>query len=144
MAEPGLITRRAALLGALTSSALVVPAAAVQLAAPAMTAQERYDHHLAEFQKAAAELDPAINRWSVASRGNTLSVTAFRVTGRYDGDGFYEFRSPIGTKYVDHVSLSSERIDGERSFALRRWPGYGPAYNRMTESCLCESIGAKV
>ena len=88
-----------------------------------LTAQARYDYHLAELKKAAEELDPQIGYWhaNAAPAGdNTCSViiTAFRVTGRYEGDGIYEAGNEgwNGRRCKYHVRVRDEIIGGERSF----------------------------
>lgn len=107
-----------------------------------MTAEQRRDYHLAEYQRACEELDPDIDRWSIVDRGQIVMVTAHRVSGRYSGDGYYDVRTGNGFWAVDYVQLSPDRIDGERTFLLTRWPGVGKHYCRVTESRLKEIIGA--
>lgn len=91
-----------------------------------LTAQTRFDHHLAQLKKAAEELDPGIGRWqtNTAWDGNFncgVLITAFRVVGRYEGDGTYEAgsanRNGNRTKY--QVRLLDEKMDGERAFDVR-------------------------
>src|SRR5690606_30518931 len=81
------LTRRRALgfLAAVGASS----AGTVAVSAATATAQERFDHHLAELKKAAEELDPMIGSWHVAPMERdgqrcAVIITAFRVTGRYE------------------------------------------------------------
>lgn len=113
-----------------------------------MTALARRDFHLAEFKRAAQELDPAIEHWHVVmaedeNRGCSLVVTAFRRTGRYMGDGVYEGSSPSavsGKPTLYRVRLLDRRIDGQRAFDVRT------DMDRMTlpESRFNTWIGKKV
>jgi hypothetical protein len=63
-------TRRAALIGALASSITLVPALVLQVRAEERrrSAQERFDHHLAGLQAAAAELNGEVSHWHVCTR----------------------------------------------------------------------------
>jgi hypothetical protein len=74
MADSAIITRRSALVGALSS--LFLPPAALALIEPAvagqvpMTAMERADFHMAEFAKAMDEmLSPKAHRWGASLSG---------------------------------------------------------------------------
>lgn len=74
MADSAIITRRSALVGALSS--LFIPPAALALIEPAvagqvpMTPMERADFHMAEFAKAMDEmLLPAAHRWGASLSG---------------------------------------------------------------------------
>lgn len=88
-----------------------------------LTAQARFDYHLAELKKAAEELDPLIGYWS-ADRGTAdglslgVVITASRVTGRYEGDGIYEGGTEgwNGKRSRYQVRLRNDLVDGERSF----------------------------
>lgn len=122
-----MISRRMSLgllAGAVVPPTVVVGAAPMVAAATKMTAQERYDYHLAEFQAAAEELDPMIGYWHLAGAENpqdgnrAIGVYAFHITGRYEGDGRYEGGSPRfdGTSTIYNVKLMDYRIDDERVF----------------------------
>ncbi len=119
-----LFLRNAAAVGA--AGATIAAPSTVEAAAP-LTAKERYAYHLAEFKKAAEEIDPAIGSWRVmdpnldSEGGCSLIVTASRVTGRYQGDGLYEAgcEKPLGGYVRYQVRLLKTRIDGERSFEVR-------------------------
>jgi hypothetical protein len=112
------------LAGAVIPPTVVVGAAPLAAAATKMTAQERYNHHLAEFQKAAEELDPMIDSWHVRQivdgdeDGRPLVVQANRLTGRYEGDGQYEGGVPRwdGKRATYAVKLMDYRIDDHRVF----------------------------
>lgn len=74
MANPAIITRRSALVGAFSS--LLIPPAALALIQPAlaeqepMTAYERANFHMAEFGKAMDEMLPAsAHYWSASLYG---------------------------------------------------------------------------
>lgn len=132
MASSAIITRRSALVGALSS--IFMPPAALALVQPAiadeeaMSPQERADFHLAEYKAAMAECDPMIVGWDSHELGGKLVLTANRISGRYVGDGFYECWHPKRTnKVINSVILMPELIDGHRTFAVRPWPGIGPA-----------------
>jgi hypothetical protein len=114
------------LAGSVISTTTIAGAAPLVAAASKMTAQERFDYHLAELKKAAAEIDPMIGRWHVSelaegeTAGCALIISAFRVTGRYQGDGLYERAKPnwngAFTRY--NVRLLDHRIDDERLFEV--------------------------
>lgn len=74
MADSAIITRRSALVGALSS--LFIPPSAVALIQPAlagqkpMTAKERADFHLSEFAKAMDEVTPPeAHSWGMSAGG---------------------------------------------------------------------------
>ncbi|EJK83562.1 hypothetical protein [Rhizobium sp. AP16] len=136
------------LAGAVIPPTVVVGAAPLVAVATKMTPQERYDFHLAELKKAAEEIEPMIGRWHVSglaegeTGGCALIITAFRVTGRYQGDGLYERGKPnwngVFTRY--NVRLLDHRIDDERLFEVR-----GPGERmQLIESNLNTFIGRKV
>ena len=115
------LTRRQSL-GFLAATAAASGSAVAASSAPA-SSQERFDYHLAELKKAAEELDPAIGRWvSQSSPDGDLNcsvlITAFRVTGRYEGDGVYEAATAEwnGKRVEYHVRRRLDLMDGERSF----------------------------
>lgn len=122
------ITRRlfigtAAVAGA-TGAAIAIPAVAEAKAE--MSAKERFDFHLAELKKAAVELDPRIGSWSALRAEDdelncALVITAFRVTGRYEGDGAYEAGSANwnGSRTKYQVRLLDHRTDGHRMFEVK-------------------------
>lgn len=60
-----------------------------------LPARQRRDYHLAQFKRAAEEVDPAIADWQVtldeSGRNDCpILISAYRFTGSYDGDGTYE------------------------------------------------------
>jgi len=110
-----------------------------------MTAEQRRDYHLAEFKKACEELDPMIGHWSELHRDEDdgrLSLHAFRVTGRYEGDGIYEDgrRNLFGKRGKWSVVLQADTIDGERCFEVR-CPG---DWMVLTEPALQTFIGRRL
>lgn len=119
--------------------ATALPVAAIS-AQPSLTAQERRDYHLAEYQRACEELDPMLDRWSVTDGVKSHVVTGIRVSGRYVGDGFYECRTDAGTRCINYVELTPEKIDGHRTFFLTAWPKVGRPFCRATEPHLMEII----
>lgn len=120
--------RRRSFLGGMAIMAVPSAAVAATVAisdSEPMTVQQRFDFHLAEFKKAAEELDPRIGDWLVrdhtsASEGCSILVSAFRTTGWYEGDGCYEGGKPNwnGSRTRYSVRLLSDRIDGERLFEV--------------------------
>jgi hypothetical protein len=91
--------------------------------APQMTAEERRDHHLAEFQKACAEINPNIESWTInlaAPDGAVLLFGQVR-TGSYQGDGTYESgrENVLGQRGRWKVRLMRYRLDDERVFEVR-------------------------
>jgi hypothetical protein len=116
MAEKALSTRRQFLKAAPPALALAaVPAVA---AAERMDAQQRYDFHLAEFQKAAEELHPRIHWWKVHhidGSGMMLSILAEYQHGAYEGDGWYYHRHS-GRKFVRRAP--ERDCDGQRWFSI--------------------------
>ena len=122
------ITRRLFLRNTAAAGAVgaVVAVPAVAEAKAELSAKERFDHHLAEFKKAAEELDPRIGSWNVYhSQDEDLNcpivVSAHRVTGRYEGDGKYEAGSlsALGRPVIYDVTLLDYRTDGQRMFSVR-------------------------
>ncbi len=111
---------------------------------PVMSADQRRDHHLAEFKRACEELDPMIGSWSAWIDDDDLSqrLVAHRVTGRYEGDGIYESGrvNARGNRGEWTVSLTPDQIDGYRTF-LVACPG---ERMRLTEPCLETFIGRKL
>lgn len=102
-----------------------------------LTAQQRFDHHLAELKKAAEELDPQIGYWHSAASPDgdytcSVIITAFRVTGRYEGDGIYETGKEEwnGKRSRYNVRLRDDLRSGERSFDV---------WNSMDRLTLTES-----
>jgi hypothetical protein len=113
------------LAGAVITPTVVVGAAPIVAAATKMTPQERYDYHLEQLKMAAQDLDPMIGHWHVSGIDNdgmgcALIVTAFRVIGRYHGDGAYESASSRwdGARIKYDVRLMDQRVDGERLFRV--------------------------
>jgi hypothetical protein len=109
-----------------------------------MTAEERRDYHLAEFKKACEELDPMIGHWSRFyddQDDGRMSLHAFRVTGRYEGDGIYESGKPnlFGKRGTWSVALRPDTIDGYRCFEVK-CPGERVV---LTEPALQTFIGRK-
>ncbi|TIQ67024.1 MAG: hypothetical protein E5X41_06040 [Mesorhizobium sp.] len=94
-----------------------IPVASAQRA---MTAHERYEHHLAELKKAAEEIDPRIALWDGFSNlGDededdiVMMISAHLRKGRYEGDGDYETQH--GEVY--RVRLLDQLQEGRRMFA---------------------------
>lgn len=113
------------------------------------TADERYAFHLAELKKAAEEIDPRIGSWQITraeddSLGCSLVITAFRVTGRYDGDGIYEKGSPNwnGDRTKYKVCLIKECPNGERLFKVESLGGMDRI--QLPESRLETFIGRRI
>ncbi|MCO5083888.1 MAG: twin-arginine translocation signal domain-containing protein [Rhizobiaceae bacterium] len=111
---------------AVSAAAVTAVAPTVADATAQMTAEERFDFHLAEFKKAAEELDPRIGSWCVARLADadlrcSLAISAHRVTGRYEGDGKYESGalSALGRPTIYDVALLADRVDGHRMFSVR-------------------------
>jgi hypothetical protein len=118
---------------------------AAKAAAPALTAEQRRDFHLAEFKRACEELDPMIGHWSRLYHDDDdgrMSLVAFRVTGRYEGAGAYESgrANALGRRGKWSVAIQSGTIDGHRCFTVE-CPG-----ERMTvtEPALETFIGRKL
>ncbi|MDM9629520.1 hypothetical protein QTL95_26915 [Rhizobium sp. S152] len=116
------------------------------VAAP-MSAQERFDFHMAELKKAAEEIDPTIGEWVYAGKpGNgtpcTLVLTAYRRTGQYEGDGLYEAGSPNwnGKRTKYEVRLIAPSSEGQRRFEVS-CPG---ERMHLTETKLRTFIGRRV
>lgn len=135
------IGRRSALIGAV-SSLFIPPSIAATLpkdAGEKMSAEERRDFHLAEYQRASQELDANIDRWSVSDTGEGIVVTGIRISCQYAGDGFYDCwagRPHHSTLCINHVRLTSDVIDGYRSFLLTPWPAFGSPTKRLIEPVL--------
>ena len=127
----------------LASMASAIPFAA-KAAPAAMTAEQRRDFHLAEFKRACEEIDPMIGHWSRVyddQDAGRMSLHAFRVTGRYEGDGSYESRpSALGRRGEWWVAIQSGTIDGHRCFTVSR-PGERMT---LTEPALQTFIGSKL
>lgn len=90
-----------------------------------VTARARFEHHLAEMKKAAEELDPCIGAWHVAladdgDAGCGLAISAYRVSGRYQGDGTYEAsrERALGGRTQYEVRLLDEHSGGDRVFLV--------------------------
>ncbi|MBB3610956.1 hypothetical protein [Rhizobium sp. BK602] len=135
------------LAGSVISTTGVAGAAPLVVAATKMTVQERYDFHLAELQKAAAEINPMISYWRVDqpdedSQNRAIVLIAYQDTGRYDGDGRYEAANPNwnGKRSIYNVKLMDYRIDGERVFHVST-----PMESRwLTEPCFKTFVGRKI
>ncbi len=104
------------------AAAVSIPAAR---ASAAQSAQERFEYHLAEMKKAAEELDPMIGRWHELGKPSdetncVFMISAFRVTGHYQGDGVYERSQENwnGTISKHNVKLLDYREGGERVFLV--------------------------
>ncbi|WP_267550423.1 hypothetical protein [Rhizobium rhizogenes] len=111
------------LAGSVISTTGVAGAAPLVAAATKMAAQERYDYHLAEMKKAAAEINPMISYWHAQTldsdaQNRAIVLIAYQDTGRYEGDGRYEAANPSwnGKHSIYDVKLMDYRIDGERVF----------------------------
>ncbi len=143
-----MMTTRRTALKVLQLAGLAAAAPSATLAAPReMTARERFDHHFAEMKKAAHELDPAIYSWQLAKSEDdeiacALQITAYRATGRYDGDGIYESarEKPKGGPLHYTVRFLNHRSDGQRLFSIST-----PMDSmRVTEARLVSLIGRKI
>ncbi|WP_127143174.1 hypothetical protein [Pelagibacterium montanilacus] len=126
---------------ALTPVALSAPAAADEV----MTAYERLKYHLAEFKRAAEELDPMLVRWRLnlpERPGDPMLLVGNRVTGRYEGDGIYEsgHETALGARIHYRVELTNEVIDGYRTFIVS-CPG---ERSRRLEHVLETTIGKRI
>lgn len=135
------------LAGAVITPTVVVGAAPIVAAATKMTPSERFNYHIEQLKMAAQDLDPMIGHWHVSGISNdgmgcSLIVTAFRVTGRYDGDGVYERGKPNWdgkfTQY--HVRLLSCRMDDQRMFEVT-CPGERMQFLESNLECF---IGRKI
>lgn len=138
------LTRRQSL--GLLAGATIPPTAVVAVAAVTTSAEERFAYHLAEFQKAAQELDPMIENWGIVqprdygTRG--IQIVSHRRTGEYLGDGIYEYAEPSVTGVVSEyeVRLRPDLLDGERAFDVTN-----PMERRvLTETRLRTFIGRKI
>ncbi|WP_337183819.1 hypothetical protein [Shinella sp.] len=126
-----------------------VSAGTVAVSAVTTTAQERFDHHLAELKKAAEELDPMIGSWQVMpidhdGKHCAVVITAFRISGRYEGDGVYEGGEEQwnGNRIKWRVSLLPDRQDGERLFMVTTLSGVDRL--QLLESRLETFIGRRL
>lgn len=113
-----------------------------------LSAQERFDHHLAELKKAAEELDPQIGYWHAKACPDgdftcSVIITAFRVTGRYDGDGIYEAAKEgwDGKRIKYHVRLRGDLLDGERSFDVSTAMDRVHLTESRLRTCVARRIG---
>lgn len=119
-------TRRSFLKAAPAAAAVAaVPVAIASTAKADTPAIDRFNFHLAELKRAAEELDPRIGSWTITRPENDdagvgFLMAAYRVTGRYIGDGIYEGGSENWnggyTRY--QVSLRPEKVNGHRSFEV--------------------------
>lgn len=141
-------TTRRSLLGGLAASSL--PAGVfVASAAVLTTAKERFEYHLEEMKKAAEEIDPLIGSWHISPIEDdgarcALLVSAFRVTGRYEGDGIYEGAEELwnGNRIKYRVALLPDRIDDERLFRVTTLDGSERL--QLLESRLETFIGRRI
>ncbi|WP_417585069.1 hypothetical protein [Pelagibacterium sp.] len=138
--------KRRDLLKGLPGAAFIPAAiASTPVLAREVSAQERYDYHLAEFKRAAEELDPMIAHWNLMQPdglGEPIRIYAHRVTGRYEGDGIYESgkETALGGRIHYRVELANDIIDGKRTFMVsagmdRRW---------LLENVLETTIGRRI
>lgn len=124
-------TTRRSFLGGLAAASLPAGAIAASSAIPtAQSAQERFEYHLDAMKKAAEELDPLIGFWHVSPLEDdgarcALLVSAFRVTGRYEGDGIYDGAEELwnGNRIKYRITLLPDRIDDERLFRVTTLDG---------------------
>lgn len=124
-------TTRRSFLGGLAAATLPAGAIAASAAVPTkQTAKERFEYHLEEMKRAAEELDPLIGSWHISPIEDdgarcALLVSAFRVTGRYEGDGIYEAGEEHwnGNRIKYRVTLLPDRIDDERLFKVTTTDG---------------------
>jgi hypothetical protein len=137
-------------LGGVAITAIPSAAVAIEVGRPQdvpMSAQERFDFHLAAVKKAAEELDPMIGHWNQnGTPGDearcVFILSAHRRTGQYEGDGKYE-RGTLnwnGGTTIYQVKLLSDRIDDERLFEVT-CPG---EKMQMIESRLNTFIGRRL
>lgn len=124
-------------------------ASTVAVSTVTTTAQERFNHHLAELKKAAEELDPMIGSWHVSpieddGQHCAVLITAFRISGRYEGDGVYEGGEEQwnGNRIKYRVTLLPSRLDGERVFEVKTLSGGDRL--QLVESRLETYIGRKL
>ncbi|GAB5429705.1 MAG: hypothetical protein Devi2KO_31640 [Devosia indica] len=120
------MNRRSVLVGTLAS--LVIPPALAGTLPQAMpqapmTAKERQAFHLAEYKRACEELDPMIGHWQDLDVTDSCGggAMAYRVSGRYEGDGLYETgqANALGLRSRYQVILRpGDLIDGERAFSV--------------------------
>lgn len=138
--------KRRELLKGLPGAAFIPAAvASTPVLAREVSAQERYDYHLAEFKRAAEELDPMIGRWRLMQPdgpGEPIRLYAHRVTGRYEGDGIYESgkETALGDRVLYRVELTNDIIDGKRTFMVS-CPG---ERCRLLEHVLETTIGKRL
>jgi hypothetical protein len=138
------VSRRQSL--GLLAGATIPPTAVVAVAAVTTSAEERFAYHLAEFQKAAEELDPNIRRWNLVypEDGETrgISIVSRRWTGEYLGDGIYEYAEPsvTGVRCKYEVRLRPDLFDGERAFDV----GNTMERRVLTETALRTFVGRKI
>lgn len=122
------VTRRLFLrYGAAVSAAAAPLGAAVAeaepIAPPVPSAEERFQHHLDGLKTAAMEIDPRIGSWHVSRSadddlGCSVIISAFRVSGRYEGDGVYVsgLSGVTGSRTRYSVRLRPDLMDGHRTF----------------------------
>lgn len=143
-------TTRRSFLGGLAAASLPAGAIAASAAIPtAQTAQERFEYHLEAMKNATEELDPLIGFWHVSPLEDdgvrcALLVSAFRVSGRYEGDGIYEGGEELwnGTRIKYRVALLPDRIDEERLFKVTTLDGSERL--QLLESRLETFIGRRI
>ncbi|MEO6013510.1 MAG: hypothetical protein ABIQ30_08010 [Devosia sp.] len=146
MDSTNIASRRSILKGlGLAGMAGMIPFAA-KAEAPALTAEQRRDFHMAEFKKACEELDPMIGHWSrfyADDDDGRITLHAFKLTGRYEGDGIYESGkvNALGNRGRWSVKLRAGLvIDDHRCFAVS-CPGERMT---LTEPALETFIGRKL
>jgi hypothetical protein len=102
------LSRRAALIGALASSITLVPALVLQVRAEERrrSAQERFDHHLAGLQAAAAELNGEVSHWHVCTRD---WGTGCRIAIIGTDQTTVQLQRPIGGYFADADFQSARR-----------------------------------
>lgn len=129
--------------------ALTVPAVALAETKPAMTPDERLAYHLAQFKKAAAEIDPRV-RFSVQmidfnSPHGPVVIMGQWANGFYNGDGVYKQNSKRCQNERYTVKLLDHPVQGERGFSVI--PHHQPDRSKwmtLSETRLEAFIGEKV
>ncbi len=139
------MNRRDLIKGLPAAALLPTALVATPSAAHELSAKERYDYHLAEFQRAAEELDPMIGRWNLMQPdgpGEPIRLYAHRVTGRYEGDGIYESgqETALGGRIHYRVELTNDIIDGKRTFMV----SCSGEHSRVLEHVLETRIGRRL
>ncbi|RUU12478.1 hypothetical protein EOD23_07315 [Mesorhizobium sp. USDA-HM6] len=124
-ALPAANFNRRLLLGGLSAAAALVaaPRAHAETSAP-MTARERFDFHLAEMKKAAAEIDQnvrftqCVENLGKPDRPLAVMIMGQWARGRYEGDGVYAGGSDWRESERYNVKLLDTKAGDEREFSV--------------------------